>query len=141
MKKIGFILALFLILSYFSFARDIIVTRTNGGPNGYNYVEEHHDDGGWFKGKKSTLTCADPGNSKCEWNIDPRTLPQIINTGVEYKDLQDYAENKIKNGTPSGTFSDPKVYNGILYNRSVTWNSNGTLENSEITITIEPAEN
>ena len=140
MKRIVIIISFFWFLTNISFSRDIIVERVNGGQNGYNVVKEHHDDGGFLRGKKSILQCFDPGNIQCQWNIDPRTLPEIVNTGVEYKDLQDYAEDKIKNGVPSGTFADPKAYNGVLYNRSVTWTSNGTLENSEIIITIEPAE-
>lgn len=140
MRKIVILIA---IITFFStnilISRTITVKRINGGENGYNVVDEKHEDGGWFTSAKSNLTCIDPGYSACTWNIDPRSLPELVDSGVEYKDLQDYAENQITQfQNPNGNYSDQQTFNGVLYNRTVVWQSNGTLENSQIDITIVP---
>ncbi len=82
------------------------ITRSHGGPSGYDKVTESHT-GVIFK--DNSLSCIDPGNSSCKWLVAPSSVinPQ---TGREYEfnatTIESYVRGKIIEGQLSGKMID-----------------------------------
>lgn len=119
-------LLILMISAVSAFGRNIKVTQTGAsGSNGYTVVEVH-DDGGWFTGPSSKLTCIAPGPSACVWSIDPRTLPDMIgpnNSNPEWEDLKDHAMSEIANNVMTGSYNNNVEINGDLWYRTVEWDA------------------
>jgi hypothetical protein len=122
------ILFVALLISSFNvtLSRKIEITRTNGGPNGFNTIKETHEEClGFFDDAKSSLTCADSGSAACEWNIHPATLPKLAGCGgssaAVIDDAISYAENQILNNILSGTKTDPVSFECGSGQRITTW--------------------
>lgn len=140
-KMILRLLLLPLVMAFFvnAEARTIIVTKAGSG-EGYT-ITETHEDGGWFSSAKSTLKCIAPGPADCEWNIDPRTLDDMIGpngSNPDWKDLNDHALEEIENLNLSGSYVNNVLINGDFWYRSVVWDALSPAD-YEIEITIQLA--
>lgn len=111
----------------------IIITKTNGGTNGYYTVTENHD-GVIFKDHK--LSCTDPGATSCTWTIPPSTVQN--NQGDEIPVNVFLIEQQIiafiNNGQLSGTLVN------AVGQVSTTWTSTG-INNYTFTISYYQVPN
>ena len=136
MKKVFILFLMSIIFSSLALSRTIDIKKSGGGSNGYNIVYEHHDDGGWFDEAESTLSCNDPGNSKCEWTINPTLLPSMIGPGggaCPWEDLYNYANNQILSNVLTGSYTDNIIITGDYWYRSLSWSATD-VNNSRIII-------
>lgn len=104
-------------LSFHGYA-GIIVSKTNGGNNGYYTVTETHD-GLVFKDHK--LTCTNPGNTSCTWEHPPSAVQNLNgdNIPVNVFLIEQQIIAFINNGQLSGTLVNVE---GQI---STTWTSTG----------------
>lgn len=94
-----------------------------------------------MKQSNSTLICTAPGQHECKFKIDPTTLRDMKgpnNSNPEWKDLNDYAENKIAEDLLFGSFENNVTLNGDFWYKSVEWEETD-INNYNITIQIELA--
>lgn len=89
------ILCMFLLQSSYGFVE---VKKERGGTNGYNHVKETHDAGDIHH-----LSCTDPGNSACAWDIQPPARVTTVNT-YEVDDIVLEVESYIALGQFAGTY-------------------------------------
>ncbi len=133
---------MFFHMTFNLYSRTIDVDRVNGGENGYQYVSEHHEEGGWFSSSKSKLSCTDPGQSDCSWNIHPSTLPDMISCGdaEPIDDAVTYAEAQILSGNLSGSKTDYLNFGCGQTERIISWTSTSNdLTNSHISVQFNSA--
>ena len=127
MKKI-FILILISIILTTTASAFISVTKAGGGKNGYDYVSEEHD------GSFHTLSCSGEGYAPCEWTVKPEfTGPNSV---APWEDLEQYAITQVQAGNLQGTYTNNVEINGDLWNRSVQWDGQDTL-NIDIDLNIQ----
>lgn len=115
-------------------ARNITVTKTNGGSGGYDRVQEHHESTGlfgWGEGK-STLDCNDPGSQSCYFQNMPSIVVQNgSNSGI------DIANAQIAQGNLVGTYNDVLTTTTGPVLREISWNA-ANLFNGIIHIDFTP---
>lgn len=98
-----------LLSTYCFAAKEVTVTKTNGGKNGYASVTEKHTES--LFSETHRLNCVDPGSTACAWVNQPMiSSPNggvITSTSIEL-----IVEAQISSGTTSGSGQ----LNGLSYN-------------------------
>ena len=97
-NSVWFIAALFFIsVGFQASTSNITITKKNGGPNGYNNVEEKH-----FTSPSGedmhTLICSNPGYSPAEWMLSPIPTMKV----EEFNDLLAQVDEAIAAGKENG---------------------------------------
>ena len=125
MKKIILSIVVSLI-TFSSFSKDVVVIeRTRGGADGYQYIEEEHFDQtcDGISDFYHDLKCRYPGQSPCEW-----VFPPGVN-GTSVITIQFEVANLMASGTLNGSATYTNctvVWSGQdIYNYKITITYNG----------------
>lgn len=121
MKKVTLLIP-FLALCISSYA-GVKVNKSNGGPNGYETIDERHTD------TEHWLNCFDPGYAACAWSVEPCDV--IILPSGSYSisnDISPYVETQIAQNVLQGVMwldnNTPVIWNGTdQYNYSIFVNN------------------
>ena len=99
MKSLRFVLSFMFVFAFtlYGNAGSIKIKKSGGGCNGYDDVEEYHDNN-----NNHRLTCSDPGQAACDWQFPPTVTTQsgIV---VQPANIQNYVQHEIANGITHGT--------------------------------------
>ncbi|MEI6090555.1 MAG: hypothetical protein WCR42_08905 [bacterium] len=139
------ILVFVFFFSFYSLAisEQIIEIKTSGGAERQHIGADGKPIGETFIGYNDyqfkqnnffgdiTLECSGEGWEQCKIDSNSATLK------CDYDTLFVRANLAIKNGQLKGTLTDKITENKKSYKRTISWNSTGYLEDTEITIKLE----
>ena len=120
MKKIPILIVLFALLSLnYSQAKCVVVSKCDGGANGYAYVKSTHDP----ETDTHKLTCQESGDKQCKWDVDPGEMTGD-GGGISQVEMEDWIEDQIATGIYDGDMSDV-IINGTEVT-NIQWEGSST---------------